>query len=142
MTAAGMTPEQAELHAQTPHPATADAQTQQAMQQAEATNMPPPEDPNAGPQFQRDKEKMQLEEKTAHSQHSREKEKMRLQDTMSSREHKRSLEALRHKDRSAANQAKLKKLSQTQKKPVGKPPAKKTAAKKTAKRLPPKKKGR
>ena len=74
MTAQGMTPEQAEIHSQTPHPATADAelqqqqgqmdlQTQQQMQQAQIQQQPPPEDPNAEQQFQRDTQKMQLEEK-------------------------------------------------------------------------------
>jgi hypothetical protein len=159
MTAQGMTPEQAEIHSQTPHPATADQelqqqqgqmdlQTQQQMQQAQIQQQPPPEDPNAEKQHLRDTQKMQLEEKTADKTHSREKERMRLQDVMSTREHKRSLEALKHKDRSAATNAKLKLQQQkaAAKKPGGastaKPPAKKTAAKKTLKKLPPKKKGR
>ena len=154
MTAQGMTTEQAEIHAQTPHPATQDAelqqqagqmdlQNQQAEQQAQIQQQAPPEDPNAEPQFQRDKQKMQLEEKTAQSSHSREKEKMRLADVMANRDHKRQLEALRHKDRSAAATAKLKTkaAAATAQKTVKKLP-KKTAAKKTAKKVPPKKKGR
>ena len=149
MTAQGMTPEQAQMHSETPAPETADMQAQQAQQQSMATNMPPPEDPNAGPQHQREKEKMQLADKTAQSAHSRDKEKMRLQDTMSNREHKRSLEALRHKDRSAATNTKLKLQQQKAAAKQGpskvptkfpaKGSVKKLPAKKTTKKLPPKK---
>jgi hypothetical protein len=151
MTAQGMTPEQAEMHAQTPHPATQEAemgmqqqqmdmQTQQQMQQAQIQQQPPPEDPNAAKQHAMEKEKMQLGEKTAQSAHGREKEKMRLADVMSNREHKRKLEALRHQDRSSAATAKLKLQSQaaTAKKTAQKGPIK-GAAKKTAKKPPPKK---
>jgi hypothetical protein len=155
MTAQGMTPEQAEMHAQTPHPATQEAemgmqqqqmdmQTQQQMQQAQIQQQPPPEDPNAAKQHAMEKEKMQLGEKTAQSAHGREKEKMRLADVMSNREHKRKLEALRHQDRSSAATAKLKLQSQaaTAKKTAQKGPIKgaaKKTAKKTAKKPPPKK---
>ena len=147
MTAQGMTPEQAEIHSQTPHPATQEAelqgqaqqmdlQTQQQMQQAQIQQQPPPEDPNAIKQHKMEKEKMQLSDKSAAGAHSREKEKMRLADVMSNREHKRKLEALRHQDRSSAHQAKLKLQSQTA-------TAKKTEAKKTPgklqKKTPPKK---
>jgi hypothetical protein len=153
MTAQGMTPEQAQLHSESPHPATQeselqqqagqmDLQNEQAMQQAQIQQQPPPEDPNAEKQHFRDKEKMQLEDKTADKTHSREKERMRLQDTMSSREHKRSLEALKHKDRSAATNAKLKLQQQKVAAKKTAAPPKKAAAKKTAKKLPPKKKGR
>jgi hypothetical protein len=151
MTAQGMTPEQAEMHAQTPHPATQEAemgmqqqqmdmQTQQQMQQAQIQQQPPPEDPNAAKQHAMEKEKMQLGEKTAQSAHGREKEKMRLADVMSNREHKRKLEALRHQDRSSAATAKLKLQSQaaTAKKTAQKGPIR-GAAKKTAKKPPPKK---
>ena len=142
MTAQGLSPEQAQISSETPDPATAQAQTEQAQMQAMATNQPPPEDPNAGPQHQMEKEKMLLADKTAQSAHSRDKEKMRLQDTMSNREHKRSLEALRHKDRSATTQTKLKLQQQKAAAKKTAAPAKKATAKKTAKKLPPKKKGR
>jgi hypothetical protein len=134
MTAAGMTPEQAQIHSETPDPRTAQMQAEQAQQQAMATNQPPPEDPNADKQHQREKEKLQLGDKTAAQSHSREKEKLRLQDTLANRDHKRQMEALRNKDRSAASNAKLKMAQQ-------KVAAKKTAtpAKKTAKKPPPKK---
>ncbi len=141
MTAQGMTPEQAQLHSETPHPATAEAQTEQAQMQAQATNMPPPEDPNADKQHAREKEKLLLGDKVAQNAHTREKEKMRLSDTMANRDHKRTKEQIRVKDSSAAKNAKLKLQQQ-------KSAAKKTAAaprgtaKKTAKKLPPKKKGR
>ena len=151
MTAEGMTPEQAEMHSQTPHPATQEAelqgqaaqmdlQTQQQMQQAQIQQQPPPEDPNAAKDHQREKEKMQLADKTAQGAHSRDKEKMRLQDVMSNREHKRKLEALRHQDRSSAATAKLKLQQQTAtaKKTAAKPLVRGTA-KKTAKKPPPKK---
>jgi hypothetical protein len=107
LTAQGMTPEQAEMHAQTPHPATQEQELGMAAQQAELQNQPPPEDPNAEKQHQREKEKLQLGDKTAASAHTREKEKMRLADVMANRDHKRKLEALRHSDRSKAQQAKL-----------------------------------
>jgi hypothetical protein len=136
LTAQGMTTEQAEIHAQTPHPETQEQEIGMAQAQAEATNMPPPEDPNADKQHSRDKERMLLEDKTAQSSHSREKEKMRLQDTMANRDHKRQLEALRHKDRSAAATAKLKTKAAASQAKVGRP------APKPAKKVPPKKKGR
>jgi hypothetical protein len=149
MTAQGFTPEQAQLHSETPAPETADAQAQQAQLQAQATNMPPPEDPNADKQHQREKEKLLLGDKVAQSAHSREKEKMRLQDTMANRDHKRSKEQLRLKDRSAAVNTKLKlqqqkaAAKQGPSKVPSKFPAKgKGTAKKAVKRLPPKKKGR
>jgi hypothetical protein len=139
MTAQGMTPEQAEMHAQTPHPATQEAELGMQAQQQQLANQPPPEDPNAEKQFQREKQKMTLQEQIAQKTHSREKEKMRLQDTLANRDHKRSKEQLRLKDRSAAVNTKLKLQQQkaAAKKTVGRP-----AAKKTAKKLPPKKKGR
>jgi hypothetical protein len=144
MLAQGMTPEQATMHSETPHPETQqaemgmqqqqmDMQTQQQMQQAQIQQQAPPEDPNAEKDHKREKEKMQLQDKSADKTHSREKERMRLQDVMSSREHKRSLEALRHKDRSAAANAKLKKITQTQKQSPARPPLKKPAAKKKGK---------
>ena len=152
MLAQGMTPEQAMLHSETPHPETMgmqalgeqdgeqvrrehpvgqeDAAKEEQMmamqqQQMEMQNQPPPEDPNAEKQFARDKEKADLDDKHADRTHKREKERMRLTDVMSNREHKRSLEALRHKDSSAAKQAKLKKITQTQKQSPARPPAKK-----------------
>jgi len=140
MTAQGMTPEQAQIHSETPHPETAMAQTEQAQMQAQATNMPPPEDPNAGPQHAREKEKLLLADKTAASAHSREKEKMRLADTMANRDHKRTKEQIRVKDSSAAKNAKLKIQQQKAAGPAKALAAKKTA--KTAKKPPPKKKGR
>lgn len=150
MTAQGMTPEQAQIHSETPHPETAQMQTEQAQQQAMATNMPPPEDPNADKQHAREKESMMLQEKTAQSAHGREKEKMRLQDTMASREHKRTKESIRVKDSSAAKNAKLKLAQQRASAKQGpskvpsKYPAKNkgTAKKLPAKKVPPKKKGR
>ena len=141
MTAQGMTPEQAQLHSETPHPATAEMQTEQAQQQAMATNMPPPEDPNADKQHAREKESMMLQEKTAQSAHGREKEKMRLQDTMASREHKRTKESIRVKDSSAAKNAKLKLAQQrAAKQGPSRIPSKYPAKNKgTAKKLPAKK---
>lgn len=157
MTAQGMSPEQAQIHSETPHPATqqyvaqgeqdgeqtrrehpvgqqdqamADQQMQMQQQEMEMKNAPPPEDPNAEKQHKRDKEKMDLDERSSDKTHKREKERMRLQDVMSQREHKRSLEALRHKDSSAAKQAKLKKLTQTQKQSPARPPLKKPPPKK------------
>jgi hypothetical protein len=87
MTAQGLTPEQAQIHSETPDPRTAQMQAEQAQQQAMATNQPPPEDPNADKQHQREKEKLQLGDKTAAQSHSREKEKLRLQDTLANRDH-------------------------------------------------------
>ena len=144
MTAQGMTPEQAQIHSETPHPETAMAQTEQAQMQAQATNMPPPEDPNADKQHQREKEKLLLGDKVAQSAHSREKEKMRLSDTMANRDHKRTKEQIRVKDSSAAKNAKLKLQQQKATGPAKALAAKKSAksaspAKKSAKKLPPKK---
>ena len=156
LTAEGFTPEQAQMHAETPVPETQQlmahgeqeaemarrqhpvgqedqAKEDQMMamqqQQMDAQNQPPPEDPNAEKNHKREKEKLSLQDQIAQKTHGREKEKMRLSDTMANRDHKRQLEALRHKDRSAASQAKL-----AAKKSVGRPQPKK--------KTPPKKKGR
>lgn len=138
MTAQGMTPEQADAHAATPHPATQDAQLGMEAQQAALQNQPPPEDPNADKQHQREKEKLLLGNKTAAGAHSREKEKLRLQDTLANRDHKRKLEALKYQDRSAGTQTKLKlqqmKAQGAAKKTAAKPPAKKVAKKPPPKR--------
>ena len=50
MTAQGMTPEQAEMHAQTPHPETQAQEMAMQEQQMALQNQPPPEDPNADKQ--------------------------------------------------------------------------------------------
>jgi hypothetical protein len=146
MAAQGMTPEQAELHAQTPAPETQEQELSMAEQQAALQNQPPPEDPNAIAQHGRDLERMSAEEKTAQSSHGREKEKMRLQDVLAERDHKRTKEQLRLKDRSAASSAKLQSQSMREKErftaktaAAKKTAAKKPAAKKTAKKPPPKK---
>ena len=137
MTAQGLSPEQAQMHSEAPTPQLQAQQAQMASEQAQATNVVPPEDPNAGPQHVREKEKLQLGDKTAAAAHTRDKEKMRLSDVMANREHKRQLEATRAKDRSAATQAKLKMTQQQQqaklaaKRTAAKPTAKPTAKKKT-----------
>jgi len=147
MTAQGMTPEQAEMHAQTPHPATQEQEMAMQEQQMALQNQPPPEDPNAVAQHGRDLERMTTEEKIAQATHAREKEKMRLSDTMSDRDHKRTKEQMRLKDRSAATNAKLTAEQLKAKQKYGRPapgtakksPAKKVAAKKITKKPPPKK---
>ena len=146
MTAQGMTPEQAEMHAQTPHPATQEQEMAMQEQQMALQNQPPPEDPNAVAQHGRDLERMTTEEKIAQATHAREKEKMRLSDTMSDRDHKRTKEQMRLKDRSAATNAKLTAEQLKAKQKYGRPapgtakksPAKKVAAKKITKKPPPK----
>ena len=145
MTAQGLSPEQAQMHSEAPTPQLQAQQAQMAQEQAQATNQPPPEDPNAGPQHQREKEKLQLGDKTAHAAHTRDKEKMRLSDTMASRDHKRKLEEIRVKDRSAAANAKLKaaqakqqaRIGSAKSKATARPTAKKAAPKKTAKKTTP-----
>jgi hypothetical protein len=146
MAAQGMTPEQAEIHAQTPAPETQEQELSMAEQQAALQNQPPPEDPNAIAQHGRDLERMSAEEKTAQSSHGREKEKMRLQDMLAERDHKRTKEQLRLKDRSAASSAKLQSQSMREKErftaktaAAKKTAAKKPTAKKTTKKPPPKK---
>jgi len=147
MTAQGMTPEQAEMHAQTPHPATQEQEMAMQEQQMALQNQPPPEDPNAVAQHGRDLERMTTEEKIAQATHAREKEKMRLSDTMSDRDHKRTKEQMRLKDRSAATNAKLTAEQLKAKQKYGRPapgtakksPAKKVAAKKITKKPPSKK---
>jgi len=147
MTAQGMTPEQAEMHAQTPHPETQQQEMAMQEQQMALQNQPPPEDPNAVAQHGRDLERMTTEEKIAQATHAREKEKMRLSDTMSDRDHKRTKEQMRLKDRSAATNAKLTAEQLKAKQKYGRPapgtakksPAKKVAAKKITKKPPPKK---
>jgi len=151
LTAQGMTPEQAEMHAATPHPATQEQELQMQEQQMALQNQPPPEDPNAEKQHGRELQRMQAEEKVAQSAHGREKEKLRLQDVMAERDHKRTKEQLRLKDRSAAQQAKLQSQSMKDKAKFGRPvagkkqpatPPKKGAAKKMPPRKqPPKKRG-
>jgi hypothetical protein len=139
LTAQGMTPEQAEMHAQTPHPATQEQELQMQAQQQQLQNQPPPEDPNAAKQHGRDLERMKMEEKIAQSSHSREKEKMRLSDTMANRDHKRTKEQMRLKDRSAATNAKLTAQQLKDKQRYGRPaPTKKT----TPPRKKPPRKGR
>jgi hypothetical protein len=139
MTAQGMTPEQAEMHAQTPHPATQEQDLQMQAQQQQLANQPPPEDPNADKEHGRQLQMMQQQEKVAQSQHGREKEKMRLQDTMANRDHKRTKEQMRLKDRSAATNAKLTAQQLKDKQRFAKPPARSVgASKKTAKKPPPK----
>jgi hypothetical protein len=150
MTAQGMTPEQAEMHAQTPHPETQAQEMEMQEQQMALQNQPPPEDPNQVAQHGRDLERMTTEEKIAEKTHAREKEKLRLQDTMSNHDHKRTKEQMRLKDRSAAQNAKLTsqtlkdkaKYSRPTQGPAGstakKPPAKKSNS--AAKKPPPKKK--
>ena len=147
MTAQGMTPEQAEMHAQTPHPETQQQEMAMQEQQMALQNQPPTEDPNAVAQHGRDLERMTTEEKIAQATHAREKEKMRLSDTMSDRDHKRTKEQMRLKDRSAATNAKLTAEQLKAKQKYGRPapgtakksPAKKVAAKKITKKPPPKK---
>jgi len=138
MTAQGMTPEQAEMHAQTPHPETQQQELSMQEQQMAMQNQPPPEDPNAVAQHGRDLERMTAEEKIAQSAHGREKEKMRLQDVMSNRDHKRTKEQMQLKDRSSAQQAKLTTQQLKDKQRFGRPAEKKGSLKKK----PPPKKGK
>jgi hypothetical protein len=140
MTAQGMTPEQAEMHAQTPHPETQQQELSMQEQQMALQNQPPPEDPNADKQFQRDSQRMKLEDQIAQRAHSREKEKARLQDTMANRDHKRTKEQMRLKDRSAASNAKLTAQQLRDKQKYSRPAPNQKTAKKTAKKPPPKKK--
>ena len=143
MTAQGMTPEQAEMHAQTPHPATQEAEMEQQQAQFDMQNQPPPEDPNAVAQHGRDMERMTAEEKVAQSAHGREKEKMRLQDVMSNRDHKRTKEQMTLKDRSAAKSAKLTTQQLKDKQRFGRPTEKAAPSKKgSLKKKPPPKKGK
>jgi hypothetical protein len=145
LTAQGFSPEQAEMHAASPHPATQEQDLAMQQQQMALQNQPPPEDPNAEKQHGRELERMKTEEKIAQSSHSREKEKLRLQDMLANRDHKRTKEQMRLKDRSAATNAKLTAQQLRDKQKYGRPApakktaAKKTAAKKTAKKPPPRK---
>jgi hypothetical protein len=145
MTAAGYSPEQAEMWSQTPTPemsqdmAWSEQEAEMArrehpvgqmdqeemMRQEQMAQMPPPEDPNEEKRFQREKEKMTLQERQAQSAFGREKEKMtlaerqeaaklkrerermRLQDVMENRKLKRDSESMRRKDASEAQKAKL-----------------------------------
>lgn len=144
MTAQGMTPEQAEIHSQTPHPATQEQEMAMQEQQMALQNQPPPEDPNAEKDHARQLQMMQQQEKVAQSQHGREKEKMRLQDVMANRDHKRTKEQMRLKDRSSAAQAKLQTQALREKAKAQGPsavPSKYPAKSKgKVKKLPPKKK--
>jgi len=129
MTAQGYTPEQAELQAQQPTPEMA----QQEVAQQQMMNAPPPEDPAALAQHQRQLELLAAQDKSATAAHGREKEKMRLADTMANRDHKRTKEAMRMKDRSALASARLTASAMRDKQKYGRPvPAK------TAKKQPPK----
>lgn len=118
MTAAGFSPEQAEMWSQTPTPEMSQdmawseqeaemarrehpvgQQDQEAMaRQEEMSMMPPPEDPNEGPRHEREKEKMTLQEQMAASAHGREKEKMTLAQKQEDAKHKREKERLRLQD--------------------------------------------
>jgi len=165
MTAQGYTPEQAEMQSQQPTPEMQAQELQMQQDQFDMQNQPPPEDPNAQKDHDRQMQMMAAQEKVAQAQHGREKEKMRLQDTMAGRDHKRTKETMRLKDRSAAANAKLQgqaikdkdrsagvaarlqaqslrdKDRFARKAPVNQA-TKKAASKKTAKKPPPKKRGR
>jgi hypothetical protein len=148
MTAQGLSPEQAQIHAETPHPETmaaqahgeqeaeatrrlhpvgqadaADAQMQMQIEQSreEMKNAPPPADPNEDKRFAREKQKADQDEKYAAVGHKRETEKMKLADQLAERKHKRDIGVLREK-----------------KKQIGRPDRRQPTAKKTAKKPPPK----
>jgi len=149
MTAQGWSPEQAQIHAETPKPETmqaqaqgeqdgeaarrlhpvgqadqADAQMQMQIEQSreEMKNAPPPADPNEEKRFAREKQKADQDEKYAQVGHKRETEKMKLAEQLAERKHKRDIEVLREK-----------------KKQVGRPDKRLPAKKATAKKPPPKK---
>ena len=125
LTAQGYSPEQAQLASETATPEMMQAQAygeqeaeavrrahpvgqldQQMMTEQQAMqNQPPPEDPNAEPQHQREKEKMALQEKQAQGAHSRDKEKMTLQEKIAQQKHKRDMEALKLKTKQPAKKA-------------------------------------
>ena len=161
MTAQGLSPEQAQMASETPHPELSQAQgyteqeaemarrqhpvgqedaakeeemmaQQQEMEQAKIQGPPPAEDaPADQANFAREQEKAKMTEEAAGAQHGRETEKMSLQEQIADRQHKRDMEMVRAKEQADKTKA------QTAKKAIGRPPPKKTAAKK-----PPPKKGR
>lgn len=141
MTAAGMTPEQAEMYAQSPSPEMqmynakgemdaemmrrahpvgqqdeqmAQEDREMQRQQMEMANQPPPEDPNAEKQALRDKEKAMLADRHAGKQHTREKEKMKLQDQIADRTHRRTIKETREKTKAEEQKARLQRAAQKQ----------------------------
>jgi hypothetical protein len=152
MTAAGLSPEQAQMASETPSPEIAQLQghteqeaelarrqhpvgqedaakeeammaQQQELEQAKIQGPPPAEDsPADQAAFAREQEKAKMTEDAAGAAHGRETEKMTLQEQIAERQHQREIETLKAK--SQADEKKSKgKLSE-----IKRPPPKKKAA--------------
>jgi hypothetical protein len=138
MTAAGMSPEQAEMASQQPTPemAQADGWTeqeaelarrqhpvgqedaakeeammaqQQELEQAKIAGPPPAEDsPADQANFEREQAKAQMTEEAAGAAHGRETEKMTVQEQIAERQHQRELETLKAKEQADEKRSKSK----------------------------------
>ena len=106
MTEQGLTPEQAEMQANSPTPEmqqqemAAQGQAEQGKTEQAAAQAGIQEEA-AQRQFSRDKEKQALSDKSADAAHKREKEKMQLQDKVADGQHRRQIEQLRLKAQEA-----------------------------------------
>jgi len=164
MTAQGLSPEQAQMASETPHPELSQAQgwteqeaegarrahpvgqedaakeeqmmaQQQEMEQAKLQGPPPAEDaPADQANFAREQEKAKMTEEAAGAAHGRDTERMSMEEQIAERQHQRDMEMIAAKEKADKTKA------ETAKKTIGRPPPK--AAKKTAAKKPPPKKGR